>query len=113
MAHFTRGYFDGDGTIYKIGAKAGDVPSHYRLAISVNEKTGWFFQRYLAGKNIRSTLIEDKGSSLFQLRINDNLSKRRFIDLLYENADGLFLKRKKVLINKLASCLNRQEGQGH
>jgi hypothetical protein len=43
MPHFARGYFDGDGTVYKIGAKSGNAPSDYRLAISVNEKTGSFF----------------------------------------------------------------------
>lgn len=113
MSHFTRGYFDGDGTIYKVGTKGGDAPSHYRLAISVNEKTGCFFQSYLEGKDIRSSLVEDKGSSQFQLRINDNLSKRRFIDLLYGDANGLFLTRKKALIDKLASCFSRQKEQGY
>jgi hypothetical protein len=113
MSHFTRGYFDGDGTIYKIGAKDGNASSHYRIAISVNEKTGSFFQSYLKGNNIRSSLIEDKGSSLFQLRINDNLSKQRFIDLLYGDANGLFLTRKKTLIDKLTSCLYRQKEQTH
>ncbi|HEY0173756.1 MAG TPA: hypothetical protein VGB98_22270 [Pyrinomonadaceae bacterium] len=113
MSHFTRGYFDGDGTIYKVGAKRGNAPSDYRLAIAVNEKTGCFFQRYLKGNSIRSSLIEDKGSSQFQLRINDNLSKQRFIDLLYGDANGLFLTRKKALIDKLTSCLYRKKEQRH
>ena len=113
MPHFTRGYFDGDGTIYKVGTKGGNAPSDYRLAIAVNNKTGCFFQRYLEGENIRCSLIEDKGSSQFQLRINDNLSKQRFIDLLYGDSNGLFLTRKKALIDKLASCLNRQQEQRH
>lgn len=113
MSHLTRGYFDGDGTIYKVGAKRGNVPSDYRLAISVNERTGHFFQHYLEENDIRSSLIEDKGSSLFQLRINDSLSKQRFISLLYEDANNLFLARKKALMDKLTSCLNRQKEQGH
>ena len=113
MSHFTRGYFDGDGTIYKVGTKAGDAPSHYRLAISVNEKTGCFFQSYLEGEGVSSSLVEDKGSSQFQLRINDNLSKRRFIDLLYGDANGLFLTRKKAIVDTLTSCFDRQKGQGH
>lgn len=109
MPHFIRGYFDGDGTIYKVGKKHGDAPSHYRIAIAVNQKTGCFFQSYLRSKNIRSSLIEDKGSSLFQLRINDSLSKRHFIDLLYGDAGGLLLTRKKALIDKLTDCLKRRE----
>ena len=113
MSHFTRGYFDGDGTIYKVGAKDGNVPSDYRIAISVNEKTGSFFLRYLEMNNVRSSLIEDKQSSLFQLRINDSLSKQRFIALLYGDANGLFLARKKALIDKLTYCLNRHGGQRH
>ena len=109
MPHFTRGFFDGDGTVYKVGVKRGDFPSDYRLAIAVNRKTGLFFQSYFESKDIRSSLIEDKGSSQFQLRINDSLSKWRFIDLLYGDPDGTFLARKKWLIDTLTDCLKKQK----
>lgn len=104
MPHFTRGFFDGDGTVYKLGAKRGDRPSHYRFAISVNEQTGRFFQAYLERQAIKCSLIEDKGSSLFQLRIGDNLSKQKFVELLYSDTCGLRLTRKKRLSDQFMSC---------
>ncbi|HEX8500562.1 MAG TPA: hypothetical protein VF659_08230 [Pyrinomonadaceae bacterium] len=97
MPHFTRGFFDGDGTVYKLGAKSGDHPGHYRFAISVNERTGRFFHAYLGRQNIRCSLVEDRSSSLFQLRIGDNLSKQKFVELPYSDARGLCLTRKKQL----------------
>jgi hypothetical protein len=98
MPHFTRGYFDGDGTVYKLGAKFGNYPSHYRFAICANERAGLFFQNYLKRNGINCTLVEDKGSSLFQLRISDTRSKREFASLLYTSSRGLYLSRKKSIV---------------
>lgn len=104
MPHFTRGFFDGDGTVYKLGGKSGEAPSHYRFAISVNERTGRFFQNYLGHQGIRCSLIEDGSSSLFQLRIGDNLSKQRFVKFLYGDSQGLCLTRKKHLADQFMMC---------
>ena len=104
MPHFIRGYFDGDGTVYKLGAKSGDYPGHYRFAICVNERTGRFFQSYLEDKGIRCSLVEDKGSSIFQLRIGDTLSKQKFVKLIYSDSQGLCLKRKKRLSDQFMLC---------
>ena len=104
MPHFIRGYFDGDGTVYKLGAKSGDHPGHYRFAICVNERTGRFFQSYLEDKGIRCSLVEDKGSSIFQLRIGDRLSKQKFIKLIYDDSEGLCLTRKKRLSDQFMAC---------
>lgn len=102
--HFMRGYFDGDGTVYKVGGKSGAYPSHYRFAVCVNENTGRYFQNYLEQKGIRSHLIEDKTSSIFQLRIADNLSKLMFVKLLYEASEAPCLQRKKHLIDIFMEC---------
>ena len=104
MPHFTRGFFDGDGTVYKLGSKRGDLPGHYRFAICVNEKTGRFFQDYLGHQHVRCSLIEDKSSSLFQLRIGDNHSKQKFVELIYDSSQGLCLTRKKHLADQFLSC---------
>lgn len=105
MPHFTRGYFDGDGTVYKLGRKSGDSPSHYRFAICVNEKAGQFFQNYPGHQGVRCSLVEDKGSSLFQLRIGDNLSKQKFVKLIYDDSQGLCLTRKKHVADQfMMSC---------
>jgi len=106
MPHFMRGYFDGDGTVYKIGAKSGERPSHYRFAICVNERTGRFFQSYLGCNGINCTLINDKASSIFQLRISDNVSKQRFVRLIYGASEGLCLVRKKRRADEfMSSCM--------
>lgn len=110
MPHFTRGYFDGDGTVFKLGAKSGDAPSHYRFAICVNERTGRFFQSYLAHEGIRSALVEDRGSSIFQLRIVDTLSKQGFVKLIYGDSQGLCLTRKKHMADQFMMCCERLKG---
>ena len=99
-----RGFFDGDGTVYKVGAKSGNNPSDYRLAICVNSSTGLFFQNYLRRNGVKCTLVEDKGSSLFQLRISDTVSKHKFVKLIYSDARGLYLTRKKMLADKFMMC---------
>ncbi|MBC7929650.1 MAG: hypothetical protein H7Z38_03690 [Rubrivivax sp.] len=111
MPHFTRGYFDGDGTVYKLGAKSGDYPAHYRFAICVNERAGRFFQSYLEDKGIRCSLVEDKGSSIFQLRIGDTLSKQKFVKLIYCDSQGLCLTRKKRLSDQFMVCCKRLKGE--
>jgi hypothetical protein len=111
MPHFIRGYFDGDGTVFKLGAKSGQYPSDYRFAICVNERTGRFFQNYLGQKSIRSALVEDKSSSLFQLRIVDTLSKRRFVELIYSDSEGLCLERKKRLAEQFMMCCERLKAE--
>lgn len=111
MPHFTRGYFDGDGTVYKLGAKSGDRPGHYRFAICVNERTGRFFQGYLENKGIKCSLVEDKGSSIFQLRIGDRLSKQRFVTLIYGDSQGLCLTRKKRLSDQFMACREGLKGE--
>jgi hypothetical protein len=110
MPHFTRGYFDGDGTVYKLGAKSGDHPGHYRFAICVNERTGKFFQSYLENKDIRCSLVEDKGSSIFHLRIGDALSKQKFVKLIYDDSQGLCLTRKKRLSYQFMMCCEALKG---
>jgi hypothetical protein len=110
IPHFTRGFFDGDGSVYKLGGKSGDAPSHYRFAISVNERTGRFFQSYLVHQGIRCSLVEDKGSSLFQLRIGDTLSKQRFVKFVYGDSQDLCLTRKKCLVDRFMVCCERLKG---
>ncbi len=107
MPHYMRGFFDGDGTVYKVGAKSGNNPSDYRLAISVNSSTGLFFQNYLRRNGVKCTLVEDKGSSLFQLRISDTVSKHKFVKLIYSDPRGLYLTRKKMLADKFMMCCER------
>jgi hypothetical protein len=104
MSHFTRGFFDGDGTVFRLKAKSGDRPGHYRFAICVNEQTGRFFQSLFARQNIRRTLVEDKSSSLFQLRIGDNLSKQKFVEFMYDDSQGLRLERKKRIADEFIMC---------
>jgi hypothetical protein len=111
MPHFIRGYFDGDGTVYKLGAKSGDRPGHYRFAICVNERTGRFFQSYLEDKGIKCSLVEDKGSSIFQLRIGDRLSKQKFVKLIYDDSQGLCLTRKKRLSDQFMACCKGLKGE--
>jgi len=109
MPHFIRGYFDGDGTVYKIRAKSGERPSHYRFAICVNERTGRFFQSCLERNGINCTLVNDKASSIFQLRISDSVSKERFVRFIYGASEGLCLLRKKRRADEfMSSC----KGQG-
>jgi hypothetical protein len=104
MRHFLRGYFDGDGTVYRISRANTPRPSDYRFAISLNRETANFFHRYLCIHDIKSSIVEDKSSSLFQLRILSGPSKLKLINLMYESAEGLYLTRKKALADSFIDC---------
>jgi len=73
-------------------------------AVVANQKdTARFFHEYLKQRDIPSSVVEDKGF-LFRLRVSGNPSQEKLRDLIYSQADRLYLTRKKAIADAFIVC---------
>lgn len=115
MPHFVRGYFDGDGTIYKLRKSFKGRLTDYRVAVVGNEQAMVFVQRYLETRDIETAVVKsEREGKLFRLEMRTAKAKLGFIRLLYTNTHGLCLTRKRILADEfvaLAACNGENHGE--
>jgi len=108
MPHFVRGYFDGDGTIYRLRKSFKGWLTDYRVAVVGNEQTMLFFQHYLKTKGIEAAVVKSKREGrLFRLELRTSKAKLDFIGLLYIDTHNFCLTRKRILADEFAALAAR------
>lgn len=99
MPHFIRGYFDGDGSIYKRNCSDVDRLTDVRICISGFYKNLSEIEKILRQFNVLLEFQIDKRSKhiddLFGgLRATNKTQVYSFLKLIYYDCEGLCLKRK-------------------
>lgn len=96
MPHFIRGYFDGDGCIFKSG-----------WTISGNKEFLTKLQEFIVALNIGHTAVKiykDKRGAVHSLQKGTPRAALKFLDYIYNNCT-IYLKRKYTLYNTLRQHL--------
>lgn len=106
MPHFIRGYFDGDGSIYKKADRLSDI----NISISGFYKNLNEIKKVLEQFNVLFEFQEDKRSKhtddLFgSLRSTNKTQIYSFLKLIYYDCDDLYLIRKYEEANKFCSII--------
>ncbi len=94
IRHFIRGYFDGDGSVWKtMNGKYTMYGASILGTDSIINSLGEFFKKYLPLRWIIYPHATSEGISGIRLSSRENVIK--FGDDLYEDCDDLYLERKK------------------
>ncbi len=95
MWHYVRGFFDGDGSIYRSG---GIRMSNWTIQFTCNKQVMLFLQNFFEKHNLKCNVFEDRKGKytkdLYSVRIRANKDKIKFFKLLYKNSNNLRMNRK-------------------
>lgn len=85
-SHFIRGYYDGDGSVYKSGNGLGIkiVSSYYFIQ---------YLYDYLSNKNYHCTIDDCKNKETQSLLISTQKDVRNFLEFIYKDAT-IYMERK-------------------
>ena len=109
LAHFVRGYFDGDGNVY--GRKYQRKDRKNKMSISLS--SGFTSGSRVFLEELQTNLVENaflKGGSLhyrsraYRLYYSMNDSKKLY-DFMYKSNESLYLERKKNVFEKYISMV--------
>lgn len=98
--HFIRGYFDGDGSIYKTPNISGNItPSSYRYTICGNFKTMQWMNNFLNENGVKSKMYQDKrklhySQDFYYINIRVIKSIYNMFNKMYHDSENLRLERK-------------------
>jgi hypothetical protein len=92
IAHFIRGYFDGDGSIYITFPRKNKTPSfHVNFSTKTLNFAEGLKEKIETILNIKTYLR--KGKNIYTLHISSHQSVYKFCDFIYKDSN-LFLRRK-------------------
>ncbi len=94
--HFIRGYFDGDGGVWK-----GGTFGNTQISIVGTMEFLTEISHHLKYHNIQCSIYKTISPYCFDLRFSKRDSVIKFRDLIYKDAEGLFLERKYVVLKDL------------
>ncbi len=114
FSHFVRGYFDGDGSVYRRKQNNGYKDYNF-LGVTINgtkevlDSISEFI--IFDGKNPVYKDCRHPNKNIYSFRISSNKRIRRFKDIIYHDCGDTFLKRKKDIFD--AYFIDKQKGIDH
>lgn len=103
--HFIRGYFDGDGSVYKTPNVSGKItPSSYRITITCNDETAQWLNTFFQNHEIISHIYQDHrdkySNNLYNVQVRRCDSLERLFYQMYKDSRELRLERKYNKFNE-------------
>lgn len=103
---FTRGYFDGDGSIGEQKTKCSQIPMLRLRICSGSEKILHQIIEVFQTYGVKSVSVcKRKNRNLYEIAYSQNASKKIY-DLFYGNGQTIYLERKK---NKFDEIIKKQQ----
>lgn len=111
--HFIRGYFDGDGSVYKaVKSKNRDALCNYLACFVGNFSTMKFIQEVLAANGVHIPIKEDKrvykGGRFYELKTCNVNATYNLLSYLYKSDTVFCLARKKKLADEFITLYNKK-----